>query len=97
MNNHKQLIIRLIQQDMKHQQLVEAICQAGFETDIHNLQLLPIVANLMGIPTHQIPDRWVEIYINCLGQTTLYPITPLAENLLPLAEECYLLLSNLKP
>ena len=89
----KELIIQLIQQDMKHQQLVEYICKAGFETDLHGLDLLHIVAALMGI-TGEIPERWTEIYMDCLGNTVHYPIAGSSQAFRALAEECYMLLSH---
>ena len=83
------LIIRLIQQDMKHQQLVETICRAGFETDTHFLGILNIVAELMGQPQGHVPEAWAETYMDYLGRAQQYPISPLGEPLRCLAEECF--------
>ena len=81
----QELIIQLIQQDMKHQQLVEYICKAGFDTDMHGLGLLPIVAELMGF-TGEIPEWWTEVYMECLGNTAHYPMRGSGRVLRVLAE-----------
>lgn len=90
--NTEELIIKLIQQDMKHQQLVEYICKAGFETELHHLDIAHIVARLMGL--QDIPDRWMEVYINCLGNTVHYPVTNDSGVFRGIAQECYMLLKG---
>lgn len=88
----RDLVIELIRQDMKHQQLVEAICRAGFETDLHHLHIMPLVARLM-YPKETEPEAgWIETYMECLGAAARLPIAARAENLRSAAEECYLLL-----
>lgn len=88
----EELIILLIQQDMKHQQLVEYICRAGFETYMHGLDIPHIVAELMGL--NNIPDAWMEIYMKFLGTTVYCPISGKSEIFRELAKECYVLLKN---
>lgn len=89
---NKELIIQLIEQDMKHQQLVEAICRAGFETDAHQLEIYRIVAQLMGMDVDTLPARWVELYWNCVGVAAGLPVGVDRAVLKGLAEECWMLL-----
>jgi len=92
-DNHD-LIPLLIQQDMKHHQLVEAICRTGFEGDAHHLRLMQIVARLMHIAENTIPDGWIEAYMDYLAKAAQYPVTSRGENLAGLAGECYMFLKS---
>ena len=87
--NNKNLIVLLIQQDLKHNQLVEALWKAGLNANIHALQISDIVASLMGMREEEISDQWTEIYFSFLDQAHCYKISEMAEDLKPLAEECY--------
>lgn len=88
----KELIIQLIQQDMKHWQLVEYICKAGFKTDGHELEVYRIVAELMGVD--YVSKRWLDVYWNCLGSAGNLPMGVNEHVFRGLAEECYMLLSG---
>lgn len=47
----KELIIKLIQQDLKHSQLVYGMNKLGFDgNDKHHLQLFDLVYTLMKVP-----------------------------------------------
>ena len=47
----KKLIIALIQQDLKHSQLILGLDDLGLEaSDKHSLEMFDIVANLMQVP-----------------------------------------------
>ena len=87
--NKQHLIIRLIRQDMKHTQLVEGVCRAGFETDRHHLQLMEIVAELMDIPENGLTETWVETYMDYLGKAALFSLDSCGRDLDMLAKECY--------
>ena len=88
----EELIIQLIQQDMKHQQLVEHICKAGFDSHMHELDIPNMIAELMGMK--DAPDHWMEIYVRCMGRTMHYPISGRSEIFREPATECYILLKN---
>jgi len=90
--NHKELIIHLIQQDLKHSQLVEGLWKVGLDANIHALDIIGVVASLMGKEEPDISDQWTEIYFSFLARAHYYKITPRAEELKPLAEDCYNLL-----
>lgn len=83
------LIPILIQQDMKHWQLVEGIHRAGFESDMHYLGLMRVVATLMGLPEGDVPAPWLETYMDYLAKAGRYPLTGRGDNLEGLAKECF--------
>lgn len=90
--NNKQLIIELIAQDMKHEQLIDGFYKLGFSSDLHGLNISGVVAELLGIKEENISWDWFEIYMDFLGQAKHYEITSTGKNLRPLAETCYLFL-----
>ena len=77
---------------MKHNQLTAGLRQIGLQTELHNLEIMDIVARLMGIPKEQVSNEWSGIYCNYMEKATDFPITELGEELLQPAKECYHLL-----
>lgn len=94
METPKHLIIHLLIQDMKHEQLVHGLHQLGFESQLHTLDIMAAVSELMHIPQEQLTWLWSDAYINVLKQARQYPITADGKNLLPLAEQCYVVLQQ---
>jgi len=88
----EELIIQLIQQDMKHQQLVEYMLKAGFESYMHELDIPNMIAELMGMK--DVPDEWMEIYVQCTARTVHYSITGNSEVFREPATACYMLLKE---
>ena len=87
-NEH--LIINLIHEDLKHNQLLTAIERIGFDRgNLYNLQLLEIIAKLMKVPKGPISNRWDEIYAGFMLESINYKVTSRGESLRPLAEVCY--------
>lgn len=86
---NKKFIIKLIAQDMKHEQLIGSLKKLGFESDLHDLNILDLVARLMGVPPKKITWDWTDIYMHYIGKVMDYEITGTGKNLLPLAEKCY--------
>lgn len=86
----KSQIIHLIQQDLKHSQLTEALRNLGLDDGgLYSLDLMSLVAQLMQVsPEHM--ENFAEIYGGCLDKAAQYPVTYLGEHLLLVAEECYL-------
>jgi hypothetical protein len=90
---HKKLIISLIQQDLKHNQLTQGLLQIGLDQGgMHDLDILSIVAMLMGIPEGSISNRWIDVYVSFMRESHKMEIPTRGENLLPLAQKCYELL-----
>ena len=93
---NKELIIQLIQQDLKYNQLITGLRKIGFDTDVHTLEIIEVVAQLMGIESGKISDKWTGTYVSFLDQAHHYKISVLSEELKPLAEKCYYLLEACK-
>lgn len=87
--HNKSLVIRLIQQDLKHSQLTESLRQIGLDDGgLYSLDLISIVAELMEVPPARM-ERFTEMYGHYLDQAIAYPISHLGEHLLPVAECCH--------
>lgn len=86
MEFNESIIIRIIQQDMKHHQLTAGICHIGFETEMHHSDVSGIVAELMGTT---LTDPWLKVYMDHLVLSERYPITHRAASLRCLARDCY--------
>jgi len=88
--NNRELVVQLIQQDLKHSQLTETLRYMGLDDGgLYALDLITIVAQLMDVPPHQMDD-FAEVYGTFLDEAPHYLTTYLGEALLPVAEECYL-------
>jgi hypothetical protein len=88
MNSTKHLILTLIQADLKHHQLISGLKSLHFETNNHFLDLHKPVAELMGLGEGT-SEQWLPVYDHFLQQAGTYPMAGKADNLLPLATECY--------
>ncbi|WP_318345251.1 hypothetical protein [Flagellimonas baculiformis] len=92
--HNKTLVIRLIQQDLKHSQLTEQLRQMGLDDGgLYSLDLMTIVAEFMEVPPKKM-ERFAEIYGCYLDEATAYPISYLGGHLLPVAERCHEKLSQ---
>ena len=59
----EEIIIHLIAQNMKHQYLISGLEQLGFTGgEKHDLDIISVVARLMGIENGKRTDRWTETY-----------------------------------
>lgn len=85
------LIISLIQCNMQHNQLVLNLENIGLEdrVGVFDINLLEIVAQLMGIKKKEINDKWMETYLNFLNEAANHKVTRNGASLKPLAEKCY--------
>ncbi|RYC51833.1 hypothetical protein [Flagellimonas olearia] len=87
--DNRELVVQLIQQDLKHSQLTETLRHMGLDDGgLYALELITIVARLMDVPPYQMDD-FAEVYGTFLDEAPQYPTTYLGEALLPVAEECY--------
>lgn len=89
----RKLIIQLIAEDMKHEQLLGALKNAGFNSDLHELNIMLIVAKLMGISKKKISWEWTDIYMHYISRVMEYELTGNGKNLMPFAKQCYNALS----
>jgi hypothetical protein len=92
---NKDLIICLIQQDLKHNQLIRGLRHMGLDDQgLHSLDLLSIVARLMDLPENTAAEQWQDIYGGFMSEAHKIPCSDLGEELWPVAEACYLALCN---
>lgn len=86
----KELIISLIQQDLKHTQLVVGLDNVGLEaSDKHHLQILEIIAKIMQVPEGNIEDNWGQVYYRLLQEAKYFQITHTHDSLREYAVLCY--------
>lgn len=90
----KSLIIQILIADMKHEQLLEGLQKLGFSSELHGSGLSSVVAELVGLEKKSIPEEWFDTYMQFLQQATHLPVTGNGENLRPLAEAGYGVLST---
>ncbi|GAB5527487.1 MAG: hypothetical protein Roseis2KO_53590 [Roseivirga sp.] len=91
MEENKEMIITLIQADLKHNQLISNLRQIELHTDEYFLQLHRVTSQLMGLGEDTY-DHWFDIYDGFLIGAHKHPISSSPENLFSVAEECYDLL-----
>lgn len=85
----KELIIKLIQQDLRHCQLIYGLEKIGVDaTDKHHLQLFDIVYALMKVP-QEIEMEWGNAYQKYMRQAILVEISGTDALLKPLAVLCF--------
>lgn len=86
----KKLIIALIQQDLKHSQLVVGLDALGLEaSEKHCLELLDIVADLMKVPKGIVEMDWGRVYITYMSECAGIEVESTTAALRPYAEYCY--------
>ncbi len=83
------LIVQLIQQDLKHNQLLMALRSMGLEDGgLYDLDLMGIVANLMLVPDLEL-EKFTSIYGDYLDRAHQFPVCFDGSELMCIAEECY--------
>jgi len=92
--SNEDIIIKLIQMDMKHNQLLSGLEAIGLEGGgLFDLGALEFISKLMEVPGGKIDDRFSAMYISFLKEAPNYKITDRGESLQPLAEMSYRQLS----
>lgn len=87
---NKELIISLIQQDLKHHQLVTGLDKIGLEAfDKHLLELFDVIYKLMEVP-ESAEYEWGKTYSNYMNFAINYEIESTSESLEPLAGGCFI-------
>ena len=86
--SEKELIIKLIQQDLRHCQLIYGMEKIGVDaTDKHHLQLVDLVYALMKVP--EIEMEWGNAYQKYMRQSLLVELSGTDASLKPLAVLCF--------
>ena len=90
------IIPTIIQQDMKHQQLVGGLRKIGLHCDgLYDLSILELVAELMGVSEGNTFDEWIDLYMLFINGANNYDVTTDGKNLEMPARLCYKHLSAL--
>ena len=88
--DNRYLILQLILQDLKHNQLTEGLRRLGLEdSGLYCLDILSIIERLMKVPEGETQDRWGAVYVSFLNEAHQYKVSDLGKELKPLAEKCY--------
>ena len=88
--SEKELIISLIQQDLKHCQLIVGLDELGLQaSDKHCLGILDIVANLMRVPEGNVEFDWGRTYLTYMSDCTGVDVEYTSDSMRPYAETCY--------
>lgn len=84
-----ELIIELIRQDLKHNQLIKGLDNLSLDAGhLHHLGIMGLVKQLMEVPVH-LENDFLDTYMGYMDRCIAYPISSLGEELRELAKECY--------
>ena len=88
--SQKELIISLIQQDLKHSQLILGLDELGLNaSNKHSSEILDIVANLMKVPEGEKEYDWCRLYVTYMQNSKKVGVFHTSEAMRPFAEDCY--------
>jgi len=60
---NRDVIIKLIEQDIKHNQLLNGLNEIGLaDNERYTLDIVWIVADMMGIEIVKLSERWLDLY-----------------------------------
>ncbi|MEX2565823.1 MAG: hypothetical protein WD431_07775 [Cyclobacteriaceae bacterium] len=91
-----ELIIELILQDLKHNQLVLGLDRLNLDAGYcHFLGILDLIQKLMGVPG-ELSDDFCTVYMGFIERSLEFPISRSGEELRSLAKECFECLSAMK-
>lgn len=86
----KEIIIRLISEDMKYHRLTNALYKNEPIPNEYDMDLLTVVAQLMGIKKGLLKDEWIDCYMQKMN------IEYSKVDALSLAEEAYVSLQEIR-
>ena len=90
-----ELIIELILQDLKHNQLILGLDRLNLDAGYcHYLGIIDLVQRLMDVPDELIEDC-TACYVAFMNRCLEFPISRSGEELRPFAIECYDLLKEI--
>ena len=88
--SNKDLIINLIQQDLKHCQLILGLDDLGLEaSEKHSLEMFDIIADLMQVPEGHIESNWARVYLAYMSESREVEIEHMTTPMRPYAISCY--------
>ncbi len=84
-----ELIIELILQDLKHNQLILGLDRLNLDAGYcHFLGILDLIQRLMGVQVNEM-DEFSATYMAAMDRSQEFPISRSGDELRPLAMECY--------
>ncbi len=84
-----ELIIELIHQDLKHNQLILGLDRLNLDAGYcHYLGIMDLIQTLMGVQDDEM-DEFSGTYMAAMERSLEFPISRSGEELKPLAMECY--------
>ena len=89
-----EIIKRLLVQDMKYQRFIDVVYRDHGAPAEYEVNLLDIIAFMMGFSNDNISDEWIETYTNYME---LSFVTTEPNELVFLAEKAYIELSSISP
>ncbi|NQY10284.1 MAG: hypothetical protein HRT71_12325 [Flavobacteriales bacterium] len=94
--SQKEIILKIILQDLKHNQLRLGLQNIGLDDAcLYSSDMFPVITELMGVAEKDAGDKLGEKYYEIIGVVDKLKISDSGETLKPLAEKCYeMLLSN---
>ncbi len=92
----EQLIIQLIQQDLKHNKLTQSLLEIGLvDGGLYELEILTIVSQLMGVQNDALMDSFTAIYCSFLCDMGKINFSKLNNEIPAVANQCYGMLKSL--
>ena len=92
----KELIIQLLLEDLKHNQLVLGLEKLGFSrSSFHYLGIEGVIAKLMNVPEGRVSDSFGAEYAELMKESVNYGISVSDKSLRSLAESGYALLKEM--
>lgn len=84
-----ELLIGLILQDLKHNQLIQGLDRLNLDSGYcHYLGILDLVQRLIGVPD-DLMDDFTATYMDSMDRCLEFPISRSGDELRPWALECY--------
>lgn len=84
-----ELIIELIRQDLKHNQLIFGLDRLNLDAGYcHYLGIMDLIHRLMGV-SEKSTDEFTSIYMGYMQRSMEFPVSNSGEELLELAKECF--------
>ena len=90
------LIIQLIQQDLKHNKLVKGLFQLGLDDEsFYYLEIFTIVQQLMNIQSDELADTFSDVYCCFMHEVFDIDLLELDDKIPSIANQCYQMLKSL--
>lgn len=94
--NKENLIIQLIEQDLKHNKLIKGLLELGLaDGSFYDLDIFMMVHELMGIKNDELEDTFTDVYCRFMSEVNDIHILELDNKIPLMAHKCYGMLKSL--